>query len=155
MGKTTKTRISKRELAFRRSLRLQVLLDDYDLCVAGFNTDSHIKYSRGFDNMNLSPFSNVRYKKSSGWFRKVYLPKFNYILTDSWEDIEYKFAYNHYSLALYMVRHGDWVDISKYHDTIFYKPNYKQRDIEEIKKIRLSNKEFRCEYRFPVDAMKV
>lgn len=138
--------MNKKELDFRKYLRGEALYETYEWIVC-FYHDYHVYDGRfpifkGLFIENIDLHRKLSYKKIWGLFRKTYLKQFDYILTDSWEDLEYKFAYHHLNPCGYALRNGEWINIKGGHDTIFYKPVYKQRTFEELAEIRLSNKDW-------------
>lgn len=137
---------NKKELAFRRKLQVMALYNEYRWFVY-FNRDD-MKDAPSFVNRNeFSMFTGFvknpkksPYRKAWGLFRKTYLHKFNYVLTDKWEDLEYKFAYNHFSTPLAWIKDG----LPKLFkgNLVYYKPKYTRRTIFELIDIGASNKKW-------------
>lgn len=114
--------------------------------VAYFNRDDMKNAPSFIDRGEFSVFTGFvknpkksPYRRAWGLFRKTYLHKFDYILTDKCEDLEYKFAYNHLSTPLAWLRDG----APKFFKKVpFYKPKYTRRTIFETIDIGASNKKW-------------
>lgn len=148
--------MTKKELAFRRRLRTMALYEANEWVVYykyDYHGSTKINYNKKFPsldglcvgylyklvkNATIIPKepNKISYRKVWGLFRKEHLHEFDYVLTDSWEDIEYRFTYDHLEQCAFALRTGLWMGFKGSCNVILYKPKYVPRSFEELKEIR-------------------
>ena len=151
--------MTKKELAFRRRLRTMALYEANEWVVYykyNYHGTMKVNYNKKFPSidglcvgylyklikdaaMPKAP-NKISYKKVWGLFRKEHLHEFDYVLTDSWEDLEYKFTYDHLGQCAFTLRFGLWMGFKGSCNVILYKPKYVPRSLEELREIREKGK---------------